>query len=112
MSAMQSSIVPKAKAPKIVRVVPAAQPLKKAAMPPPPASPSPVLNNWLVQAKAVLAKAGKPLHYKEITAQAIAGGLETSGKTPDRTMCSKLFMSVKNGEGFFKKTGDGMFALV
>jgi len=61
----------------------------------------------------ILKKAGKPLHYNEITEQAIAAGLlETSGKTPHASMGALLYTDTLNPDSRFRRGADkGTFAL-
>jgi len=65
-------------------------------------------------AKQVLVRANKPLHYQEITEQAIqAGLLESNGKTPWATMNAQLSMDIVNsGENSqFFRAQPGFFGL-
>jgi restriction system protein len=70
--------------------------------------------NSLDAAKAVLQKAEKALHYKEITRRMLDQGLwETKGKTPEATVNARLAVEIKkNGtESTFQRTKPGVFAL-
>ena len=61
----------------------------------------------------ILKKESKPLHYNEITNQAIAAGLlESMGKTPHATMGALLYTDTLNANSRFRR-GDqkGTFAL-
>jgi restriction system protein len=61
----------------------------------------------------ILQKTNKPLHYSEITDQAIAAGLlETTGQTPHATMGALLYTDTLNAKSRFRR-GDqrGTFAL-
>ena len=44
------------------------------------------MNTFLEFAISILEKSQKPLHYKDITHQAIENGLESNGETPWATM--------------------------
>lgn len=66
-------------------------------------------NVWVKVAHEVLVKEGKPMHYKEITEKALKAGVETKGKTPALTMCTRLSQSIKNGDGLFKALGKGVY---
>ncbi len=72
---------------------------------------------YLDAARVVLQKAGKPLHYKEITRLALDEKLvEPGGKTPEATMGAQLYLAVKRAEetgeaGEFRMTGRAHFAL-
>ncbi len=60
---------------------------------------------YLDAALAVLQEAGQPLHYAEITARALAGGLiEPSGLTPEATMGSRLYTETKEAGSLFVRT--------
>lgn len=72
------------------------------------------MNTFKQSAIEILKKAGKPLHYDEITRLALEYGiLETEGATPERTMNSYITSDIKNkGDGSdFIKTTPGIFAL-
>jgi hypothetical protein len=61
----------------------------------------------------ILKQANKPLHYNEVTDQAIAAGLlETTGQTPHATMGALLYTDTLNAKSRFRR-GDqrGTFAL-
>ncbi|MBF2098104.1 MAG: restriction endonuclease [Gloeomargaritaceae cyanobacterium C42_A2020_066] len=69
--------------------------------------------NFLDAAYTVLKAAGRPLHYEDITYQALAQGLlGTVGQTPEATMGSRLYVDSKQENSRFKKVGKGVFALV
>lgn len=62
----------------------------------------------------VLKAAGEPLHYREIVRRALAAGLWSSkGKTPERTICARLAVDIKqNGRNSrFQRNKNGTFAL-
>jgi HB1, ASXL, restriction endonuclease HTH domain len=68
--------------------------------------------NYLNAAFEVLRKAKEPLHYVQITEQAIARGLiKPRGYTPEATMRGQLNTAVKSGDLRFVKLGPGVFAL-
>jgi restriction system protein len=70
--------------------------------------------NSLDAAAEVLRRAGKPLHYAEITRLMLDSGLwNTDGKTPDATINARLAVDIKrNGSASrFQRTGKGIFAL-
>ncbi len=68
--------------------------------------------NYLNAAFEVLRRAKAPLHYREITEQAMARGLiKPKGYTPDATMRGQLNTAVKTGDFRFVKLGPGTFAL-
>lgn len=55
------------------------------------------MNKYRVSAIEVLKKAGKPLHYKDITRLALESGvLETEGATPDATMNAQIVVDIRN----------------
>jgi hypothetical protein len=54
-------------------------------------------------AKIVLLRAGKPMHYTDITRQALESGvLKLEGKTPDATMSAYLAKAAKKGDTFVR----------
>ncbi|MDF7801289.1 HTH domain-containing protein [Pontiellaceae bacterium B1224] len=62
----------------------------------------------------VLEQAGRPLHYREITKQALKSGLwSTAGKTPEATVNARLAVDIKrNGKASrFARYGRGVFGL-
>ncbi|MGH2369724.1 MAG: HTH domain-containing protein [Chloroflexota bacterium] len=70
--------------------------------------------NALAAAEAVLASAGGPLHYREITRRMMDRGLwKTEGKTPDATVRAQLGTDVrKRGVASpFQHIGPGVFSL-
>jgi hypothetical protein len=69
---------------------------------------------FIEAAAEVLRKAGKPLHYKEITELAIAGNLLSHvGKTPEVTMSHRLTSAIKKNDKDvpITKIRPGVFAL-
>ncbi len=69
---------------------------------------------FIEAAAEVLRKAGKPLHYKEITELAIAGNLLSHvGKTPEVTMSHRLTSAIKKDDKDIPivKVKPGVFAL-
>jgi len=72
------------------------------------------MNTFKQSAIEVLKKAGKPLHYTEITRLALESGiLETEGATPESSMNAQITVDIKNkGNGSdFMKTAPGTFTL-
>lgn len=69
---------------------------------------------YLDAALAVLQAADQPLHYGEITTQALAQGLiEPSGLTPEATMGSRLYTATKEAGSLFVRTEErAVFGLV
>jgi HJR/Mrr/RecB family endonuclease len=73
---------------------------------------------YLEAAAKVLASAGAPLHYREITRRALEEKLiEPKGKTPEATMGAQLYMAVKQSDGpdggpQFRLTERGHFSLI
>ena len=64
--------------------------------------------------EAVLAEAGAPLDYREITRRVLAQGLwQSDGRTPDATINARLAVDIKDlGAGSrFQRTKPGVFAL-
>jgi restriction system protein len=61
----------------------------------------------------IIKQAGKPLHYNEITDQALSAGLvETAGKTPHATMGALLYTDTLKPESRFRRGDEkGTFAL-
>jgi len=61
----------------------------------------------------ILKEAGKPLHSKEITKQALRRGLVTDGKTPEATMNALLVVDIntKKEKSRFIKTAPSTFAI-
>src|SRR5579859_2409731 len=69
---------------------------------------------FIEAAAEVLRKAGKPLHYREITELAIAGNmLSHVGKTPEVTMSHRLTAAIKKDDKDVPivKVKPGVFAL-
>lgn len=63
-------------------------------------------------ARRVLARAGKPLHYRDITTRMLKEGkVETSGKTPQQSMSAKLATCAKK-EDTFKRVAPGVYDLI
>lgn len=72
------------------------------------------MNTFKQAAIEILKKAEKPLHYSEITRQALELGiLETEGATPEATMNAQIIVDIKRkGESSdFIKTAPGKFSL-
>lgn len=72
------------------------------------------MNTFKQAAIEILKKAGKPLHYTEITRLALESGiLETEGATPESSMNAQITVDIKNKkEGSdFIKTAPGTFKL-
>lgn len=88
----------------------AAGKLAGAAMPPDKEVSVSKDNKWVVAAVGILKSAGKPLHYKEITAKAIAAGLTTEGKTPENTMAARLGAAAKTAGAGIVAQGRGLYA--
>lgn len=68
----------------------------------------------LTAVETVLAEAGEPLHYRDITERVLQRGLwTTTGRTPDATVNAQLAVDIKRrGEGsVFRRTDKGVFAL-
>lgn len=64
-------------------------------------------------ALAILEKAGRPLHYREITRRAIRAGLLSSGgRTPAYTLRARIGDDIhRNPDSPFVRVGDGTYAL-
>jgi hypothetical protein len=72
------------------------------------------MNTFKQSAIEILSKAKTPLHYTEITRQALESGiLETKGATPEATMNAQIVTDIKHkGESSdFIRTAPGTFAL-
>jgi hypothetical protein len=72
------------------------------------------MNTFKQSAIEILKKAGKPLHYNEITRLALESGiLETDGATPEATMNAQIVVDIKNkGDGSdFIRSAPGIFTL-
>jgi restriction system protein len=68
--------------------------------------------NFLDAAYQVLQQAGRPLHYIEIAARAIEQGLiAPTGKTPEASMGSLLYVDTKKENSRFTRAQKGCFAL-
>lgn len=68
--------------------------------------------NFLDAAFEILKKAGRPLHYADITTQAFAAGiLDTKGQTPEASMGSRLYVDTRRPGSRFKRVSRGVFAL-
>ena len=66
---------------------------------------------FLDAAKQVLKEATTPLHYSQVTSQALARGmLTTSGLTPAATMGSRLYIASKEPNTWVKNDGGGYFS--
>ena len=60
----------------------------------------------------VLARAGEPLHYREITSRILANGWTTRGKAPWESVSARLAVDVKRGSASrFLRIGPGTFGL-
>lgn len=67
---------------------------------------------FLDAAYEILKQAGRPLHYTDIAARALAAGLlDTRGQTPEATMGSRLYVDTKRPGSRFQRVGRGVFAL-
>lgn len=69
---------------------------------------------WPEAIQRVLAEAGGPLHYSEITDRIIARGLRKSlGATPSATVNAQISANIKKRgvESLYRRTGKGTFAL-
>ncbi len=72
------------------------------------------MNTFKQSAIEVLKKAGKPLHFTDITRLALENGLlETEGATPERTMNAQIAMDIKNKRkaSDFIRTAPATFAI-
>ncbi|WP_374688607.1 restriction endonuclease [Promineifilum sp.] len=68
--------------------------------------------DYLTAAQTILEHEGRPLHFREISRQAMAQQLITpSGLTPDATMGSRLYVDTKRPDSRFERRGRGHFAL-
>ena len=60
----------------------------------------------------VLALAGEPLHYREITSRILMDGWTTTGNKPWESVSARLAVDVKRGPGSrFVRASPGMFGL-
>ncbi len=62
----------------------------------------------------VLADAGEPLHYKEITRRIVSEGLwQPGGQTPEATVAAQLSVEIRHrgDSSRFKRLRPGVFAL-
>lgn len=67
---------------------------------------------FLDAAYQILKQADGPLHYREITEQALAQGLiQPAGLTPEATMGSRLYTNTKQESSLFVRVGRGIFGL-
>ena len=67
---------------------------------------------YLDAANIILASAGEPLRYEEITQRALAQGLiATQGQTPEATMASRLYIDTLQEDSRFVRAGKGIFGL-
>ena len=76
--------------------------------------PKPAGTGFLPAAEAVLKRAGKPLTCREIVERSTeAGLLDSSGKTPDKTLYALLErrIAAEGANCRFKKAGRGLYAL-
>ena len=87
---------------------------------PPPSSPTPPSEprrsylSYKAAALQALKEAGQPLHYQEITHQAVEQELiNPQGLTPEATMGAQLYTDIKRrgGESPFRREGRGTFGL-
>lgn len=70
------------------------------------------MNSFKSAAKQILTKAAKPLHYREITEQAIQNNLlESNGKTPWATMNAELSVDIRNEDSEFFRSEPGFYGL-
>ncbi len=68
--------------------------------------------NFLEAAFTILNQAKQPLHYTDITQQAlVAGILDTQGQTPEASMGSRLYVDTKKPDSRFKRVKRGVFGL-
>lgn len=68
--------------------------------------------NFLDAAYEILQKAGRPLHYADITRRAIAANiLDTKGQTPEATMGSRLYVDTKLSNSRFRRVSRNVFGL-
>jgi restriction system protein len=70
--------------------------------------------NAIDAVEVVLAEAGEPLGYREITERILAKGLwQTKGLTPDATIHARLAVDIKDrgAESHYQRTAPGVFAL-
>lgn len=67
---------------------------------------------YLEAAYKILSEAHQPLHYSEITRQALEQSLlQPSGLTPDATMASRLYTDTQQEDSLFVRVGKGWFDL-
>ena len=68
--------------------------------------------NILDYVERVLASAGAPLHYREITSRILASGWTTTGNTPWESVNARLAVDVKRGTASrFVRAAPGIFGL-
>ncbi|MDQ3548452.1 MAG: HTH domain-containing protein [Chloroflexota bacterium] len=70
------------------------------------------MNVLLTEALAVLAEAGKPVHYRELTQRMLNRGIwTTSGKTPEATVNAQISVSIKKlrDKSPFERVGPGLY---
>jgi hypothetical protein len=101
----------------VVPVEEKVEPLKKAAMPPPPkatcgANGVKFTNDALRFVHEILTEKGVPMNYGDLAKEALAKGLVLNVKDAAVSMYNYLNASLKKGEGLFVKTGRGMFDIV
>jgi restriction system protein len=92
------------------RLADAAQPAPEPPKPPPERD----YLSYKDAAQHVLAEAGRPLHYKEVTQRALDAKLiSPQGLTPEATMGAQMYADIKrNGaSSVFRKEGKGIFGL-
>lgn len=113
MSVMQGVVSQKGKTQKIVGVIPAEQPLKKAAMPPPPKADGQFRTDSIRIAYEVFKEAGTPLNYREAAKRMLLKGFasDTSDKYQTDVVWGLLKNSITKGDGLFQKVGRGIFTV-
>ena len=52
-----------------------------------------------------------PMHYNDLTSEALNRGLVTSGNTPANTMNARLSMALKKSDSRFRRVGRGVYAV-
>lgn len=66
--------------------------------------------SMLGRAISILLTDGRPRHVKDLTAQVLASGFETSGKTPQATLAAHLLVAER--KGLVEKTAPATFRAV
>lgn len=71
------------------------------------------MNTFLKLAQEILIQAKKPLHYKDITKQALNQGLRTNGATPWATMNAQIAVDIqqRGDESIFYRSDPGFYGL-